>query len=161
MNCVINSYERIHGKGILYCGLAELEDNKVYYKILEEAFNSFLVKIYLMVIDALTKEEIEDEELKEILALFDFKGYKCSYSRITHLFNPIFSNQEFFWLFYNAALYKDYDELFEKLESLLGDDQFYLLDRLLNEYYEEKNNRILQYFQGLKLKRNLNLNIKL
>ncbi|MCM1053820.1 MAG: hypothetical protein NC483_07605 [Ruminococcus sp.] len=150
MNSIIHAYDNDRGYGVFYCGLSETDNGTTIYKMLEETFNSYLVKRYLEIIYELSKEDLEEKSyIKEMLKDFNLKGYSYGYNQSTRLLEPLFKNNEYFPLFYNATLYKDYRILFDKLDILFG-DPFYVLDILLTRYYYNVSNDILQYTRHLK-----------
>ncbi len=162
MNSIINIYDNQKGYGIFYCGLSEMNNEEIIYKMLDETFNSFMVKIYLNILAKLSKDNIQDEQIKKILESFNFKCYHYSYSKETRLLEPLFCNAKLFPLFYNAALYKDYNVLFDELEPIFNGDTFYVLNSLLDNYYNDIDCELLEYFKYLKNKsRTLELIFKL
>lgn len=97
------------------------KDNKNHYDNFDEAFNSFLTKIYLENIQYLKSLDIKDEELRKILASFNLpKNYFYSYEQYVLPLEPLFKSRELFWSLYNASIYKNIDELYASLESSFG-----------------------------------------
>lgn len=105
-----------------YSGLSLItKDNKTHYDYFDEAFNSFLVKIYLQNIELLKGENIEDEGIKRILSLFKFpKKYYYSYDSFVLPAEQLFKSRVAFWPLYNASLYKNMEELYRVLQIVFN-----------------------------------------
>lgn len=152
MNSTINSYQRVDGQAVSLCGLCETEYRGYsIYSILEEAFNSFLVKLYLKQIEKLSSFNIEDPGLNDLLSGFCMIFYSYSYEKATKVMLPFFNNNEFFTLFYNAALYKDYAPLFDRLEEVIDNSPYHVFSNLLDAYYDSNNSAILYVMKKVRL----------
>jgi len=144
MNSIINSYDNSQDGGF-YCGLAQVDfSGSYYYRYLEEAFNSYIVYLYLGIIEMLKYKPITDLKLKELLANLNLDEYEYSYGNITKLLEPLFFNQEIFKLFYNAVLYKDSRTLVKVLEKIFGPNLYKSLDVGLREYHKGETNKLSQ-----------------
>lgn len=146
MNSIIKRYD----KGIFRCGLCEITNfnkERIFrYELIEEAFNSFLTKIYLKQILKLKKLKIEDPGIRRLLKDFKIENYVYSYDKITSLLEPLFCDSELFRLFYNAALYKDYEPLYTKLESIFCTD-LDTIDMMVEDCYYGYNESIKDYIE--------------
>ncbi|MDE5540116.1 MAG: hypothetical protein K2J20_06480 [Bacilli bacterium] len=147
LNTIIKGFQKRDGLAFFHCGIGwEEYEGETYWSFLEELFNDYLVQIYLEQIRIMKDMTISDAEIRAILDDFDLpKEYEYSYHS-TELLVPLFKNSEYFWLFYNAALYKDYepflkglDEIFKK--DLYGnpiEDSYFsvadFLDNLISDY---------------------------
>lgn len=166
MNNIINAYETDLVEARCYIGFAwEKYNDKVYMRYLEEAFNSFIANIYCEVV-ALLKEwdDIEDEGIADILVRFEepeegYYSYEC-----THLLKPIFNDKELFKMFYNAALYKDFNDVYAFLLEHYNIKNVNELDDLLRDYEHTYEHEIWDFFrrknkgyprERLKIKSNL------
>jgi len=109
------------GKGI-YSGLGFITtNNKLKYEYFDEAFNSFLTKIYLDNINYLKKENIEDEGIKKLLDSFSMpKVYDYSYDYLVKPSLLLFKSRKLFWALYNMALYKNNTEFRKGIEEIFG-----------------------------------------
>lgn len=149
INSIINAYETNGIEARCYTGFSwEKYNDKVYLRYLEEAFNSFITNIYCGVV-ALLKEwdDIEDEGIAYILALFeepeeDYYSYEC-----THLLKPIFKDKALFKMFYNAALYKDFDDVYAFLLEHYTLKNVNELDDLLRNYEHSNKYEIWDFFR--------------
>ena len=146
MNSIIKSFGKNGNHAVFHCGIYTMVRNIPgdlgEYLLLEESFNSFLVKLYLKQIERILNCDIEDEGISNILRNFSLYSYKYSYAKTTTLLEPIFSNEEMFKLFYNATLYKDFTPLFTRLEEIYQDDPYYSFDVLLFDYYSFSSNTL-------------------
>lgn len=144
MNSIIKRYNQ----GLFYCGLCVID---CYggrdYELLEEAFNSFLVYLYLQQVKKLLDYDIEDKDIRIILERFSLGAYRYSYYNATNLLAPLFSEKELFRLFYNAVLFKDYDPLFLTLKRRLGNNIFYILHELLEKFSKGIDHNIYDYIE--------------
>lgn len=145
MNSIIKRYNN----GLFYCVLCVID---VYdgrdYELLEEAFNSFLVYLYLQQVEKLLNYDIEDMGIKTILERFSLGAYRYSYYKVTRLLAPLFSEKELFRLFYNAVLFKDYNPLFLALKRRLGNNIFYILHELLEKFSKGIDCSICDYIDN-------------
>lgn len=155
MNSIIKRYKQVeNNNAIFYCGLCSID---YYYQerrflFLEEAFNSFMTRIYLRQIEKLKKIKIEDRGISKILKRFSLREYEYSYYNITHLLEPLFCDKEFFNLFYNAALYKEYEPLYQKIKIVFGEDIDYFYS-LIEDYYYDKDPEIETYLEPFRSRR--------
>lgn len=125
-----------------YSGLAQETSYGIKYDMIDEAFNSYLTKIYLDNINFLKKFSIQDLAIKKILKDFKLpKNYHYAYENITILCEPLFSSKYLFKKFYYSSLYKSFYELDRALYHALGETQdsidfFSYLDKI---YYSQKD----------------------
>ncbi len=115
-----------------YSGLNFNSQLKVYYYNIDEAFNSYLVKIYLNNLLALKHHNIEDVKIREILSSLS-GSISYSYYDLVKLCLPLFQSKYLFWQFYNASLYKNMKPLYDSLNKVFQcevtwDEFFDLLD---------------------------------
>lgn len=144
MNSVINRYKN----GVFYCGICMINNKgERRFELLEEAFNSFLICLYLQQVNKLKDYNIQEEGIRTILESFSLEEYAYSYLNITSLLVPFFSDKELFTLFYNAVLYKDFATLFSALSKIFGNNWEYILDKLLAEFYNKFNCEILLHIK--------------
>lgn len=134
LNCIIKSHITRYGMKFNYSGLTGrsekfcifLDDENPY--LLDESFNCFMTRIYLGQI-AYLKDcgEIKDPKIKKILKTFnsDLDGMRHPY-KSTYLLEKLFKDEEFFKHFYNAALYRDLDTLYNALSEITKADAKYL-----------------------------------
>lgn len=162
MNSIIKRYES--GKcPVFRCGLCqvELSENKpkfYRYILMEEAFNSFLTKIYMRQVLKLRKVRTEDSGIRKILKSFKMEGYEYSYNKITTLLEPLFCDEELFKLFYNAALYKDYTALYRKLESIFNED-IDTIDMSIEDYFYNADDELKECIESSYPSRRLKIRI--
>lgn len=129
----------IHGKASFYSGLAEYTEKGICYEAIDEAFNSYLTKIYLDNIHFLKSCKIEDREIKEILDHFiSPKNYHYAYEKIVSLCLPLFESKQIFKELYYASLYKSFVNLDKEVEKALNYTQdsidfFLYLDQVLRK----------------------------
>ena len=127
-----------------YSGLALAEEQILLYEGIDEAFNSFLVKIYLDNIEYLKEFQISDPKINELLANFHTpKKYHYAFERVVELCLPLFESEYLFPKFYYSSLYKNFYELDIALNQALGytkesTDFFLYLDKLLKEEREKE-----------------------
>lgn len=173
MNSIIKSFDKNGNRAVFHCGLYtrvnRIPGDLGEFLLLDESFNSFLIKLYLEQIERIKNCDIEDKGIRKILYSFSLASYEYSYAKTTELLEPIFSDAEMFKLFYNATLFKDFKPLFDKLEEIYQEDPYYLFDVLLTDYRSFGSNtlpRIIDKFplEGPKLSlkfndSNLRLNI--
>ena len=139
VNELITKYECLHKETYFYSGLALAGQKSILYEGIDEAFNSYLVKIYLKNIRLIKDLPIEDEEIRELLNHFSIpSNYHYTYEKIVSECLPLFQSSKFFKLFYYGALYKDFNNLDEYLyklfnNSLTSTEFFLKLDRYLKE----------------------------
>lgn len=115
------------------------KDNKNHYDNFDEAFNSFLTKIYLENIQYLKSLDIKDEEIRKILATFNLsKKYFYSYEEYVLPLESLFKSRKLFWALYNASIYKNMDELYQSLESSF--DNFISAKKIIKIFsYQSQN----------------------
>lgn len=101
-----------------FSGLSLEDEYYSFFRNIDEAFNSFLVKIYLDNISHLKSLDIKDPEIKELLANFGVYHYHYCYQNYVRRCAPLFKSKKLFWLFYNASLYKNMAELYQALEEV-------------------------------------------
>lgn len=149
LSSIVNSFMVQGDNASFYCGICEFTQNQVYYHYLEEAFNSFMTRLYLDQVSRLSELEIEDKGIKTILDKFKVTKppfYEYLYERTTELFLPLFNDKDLFSLFYNASLYKDFAPLFSVLSKMFKGDLNYIFDELLGDYFNNNYGLILKYF---------------
>ncbi|MDE5539303.1 MAG: hypothetical protein K2J20_02310 [Bacilli bacterium] len=150
MNTVINAY---HTDGIhawCYTGLLKREySNKKSFEYLEEAFNSFMTCLYASCIMDLAEldVEIEDGEIDRILGEFEMWYYKPLSYECANLLVPLFEDEDFFRLFYNATLYKDFEPLISTLQQHYKIKEITELDKDLARYEKGLSHEILDFFR--------------
>jgi len=154
MNTIVNSYDKSEDNAYLNCGLAYVDlKNRYYFKYLEEAFNSYMTYLYLKVIEHQMKHDKSCKEISSILDCFNMTLYQYAYAKVAEILEPMFKDKELFRLFYNAALYKDYDSLYDVLELKFGRSVFYLFDNLLTAHQEGRSNIIEYYLDAIGVRR--------
>lgn len=115
------------------------KDNKNHYDNFDEAFNSFLTKIYLENIQYLKSLDIKDEEIRKILAGFNLpKTYLYSYHKYVLPLEFLFKSRKLFWALYNASIYKNMDELYRTLEDSFGN--FMSAKKIIKTFSYQSNN---------------------
>ena len=118
INEVIPRFFTKDGKGYYYSGLALVGENEIYFEALDEAFNSFLTKIYLDIITSIKKDTITDKSLKNLLNWWQSpRVYEYS-SDIAKRYQKVFSSKYLFPIFYNVSLYKKMETLDEAINNL-------------------------------------------
>lgn len=153
MNTVINSYDRTSDNAYINCGLSSVDlEGNYYFRYLEEAFNYYMVYIYLKEVERLKKNDKSSKVITDILNYFSLTLYQYPNLKITKLLEPLFQDKELFRLFYNAALYKDYEALYEALELKLGRSVEYLFDKLLNDYQNGDANTLVYYLDAINVR---------
>lgn len=107
-----------------YSGLARETSKEIKYNMIDEAFNSYLTKIYLDNINFLKNFSIQDASISKLLEDFKLpKNYHYAYESITMLCEPLFSSKYLFRKFYYSSLYKSFYELDCALYNALGQTQ--------------------------------------
>ena len=138
-------------KPYFYSGLAEGTSTNIYYNAIDEAFNSYLVKIYLDNINLLKKFRIKDEKIRNLLYNFKLpKNYRYAYEIITIPCLPLFESEYLFKRFYYSSLYKSFYELDQALYNVFGTtkdsiDFFLYLDEILQREERIKEKEKLDY----------------
>ncbi len=138
-------------KPYFYSGLAEGTSTNIYYNAIDEAFNSYLVKIYLDNINLLKKFRIKDEKIRNLLYNFKLpKNYRYAYEIITIPCLPLFESEYLFKRFYYSSLYKSFYELDQALYNVFGTtkdsiDFFLYLDEILQREERIKEIENLDY----------------
>lgn len=151
INEIFPELMEIRGNISFYSGLAECSEKKIQYEAIDEAFNSYLTKIYLDNILFLKRFEIEDAEIKEILDSFiPPKKYHYAYEEIVLLCLPLFESEHVFKDLYYASLYKSFYNLDQVLERSLGHskdsiDLFLYLDKQLKKKKKDTEIEDLDY----------------
>ena len=138
-------------KPYFYSGLAEGTSTNIYYNAIDEAFNSYLVKIYLDNINLLKKFRIKNEKIRNLLYNFKLpKNYRYAYEIITIPCLPLFESEYLFKRFYYSSLYKSFYELDQALYNVFGTtkdsiDFFLYLDEILQREERIKEIENLDY----------------
>lgn len=134
-----------------YSGLARGTSTSIDYNAIDEAFNSYLVKIYLDNINFLKKFYIQDPQIRELLKAFKLpKNYRYAYETITIPCLPLFESEYLFKKFYYSCLYKNFYELDQALYNVFGTikdsiDFFLYLDEVLQREEKIKEIENLDY----------------
>ena len=131
-------------KPYFYFFLAEGTKQEMIYEAIDEAFNSYLVKLYLDNITFLKQFKIEDSSIQKILLNYKVpQNYSFAYEKIVNICLPIFESQFLFNKLYYSTLYKDFDELDKAFHEVLGhtkDSIDFFLD--LDEYLRNEKEMI-------------------
>ena len=139
INEVFLELMEIQGKLSFYSGLAECSEKKIRYEAIDEAFNSYLTKIYLDNLLFLKRFEIEDDEIKQILNDFKMpKSFHYAYEDLVLLCLPLFGSAKVFKELYYASIYKSFYNLDRIIEEALtytkqSVDLFLYLDKELKK----------------------------
>lgn len=122
-----------------YSGLSYVcKDNKALYSDFDEAFNSYLTKIYLDNITYLKESNIEDIGIRSILNSFQVpETYEYSYDSIVKQSLPLYKVKKIFWIFYNASLYKNRKDLRHHIEEAF--DFQISFKKFMKYYYDSEN----------------------
>lgn len=161
INVIVNSFEINAQNSYCYAGiLFYMYDGENYYKgnlMLDEAFNSFITKIYLQVISDLAKKPITDVGIKTLLDSFNLDDDYLYAYEVTDIWESLFCDQDFFLTCYNAALYHDYlplNELLAKIfshdmegKAITFDDLLDYLSTLSEDYENSPCKNIEDYFK--------------
>lgn len=105
INIIVSDYSSVPFKN----GLSEQYEAYTKFILIDEAFNSFLVKLYLDNLLYLKQFPIKDQSIKNLLARIKApKRYRYpeGYKKYIIGLLPLFENKEFFWKLYNQALFK-------------------------------------------------------
>ena len=151
INEIFPELMEIRGKLSFYSGLAECTETTIYYEAIDEAFNSYLTKIYLDNIFFLKRFKIEDVEIKKILDTFKMpKSFHYAYEEIVLLCLPLFESKRVFKELYYVSLYKSFYNLDQALEKALGHskdsiDLFLYLDKQLKKKRKDTEIEDLDY----------------
>lgn len=161
INVIVNNFESDAKNSYCYAGiLFYMYDGKNYYRgnlMLDEAFNSFITKIYLQVISNLAKKPITDVGIKALLDSFSLDDDYLYAYEVTEIWKNLFCDEDIFREFYNAALYHDYlalNELLAKIfksdidgKNIPFDDLLDYLDELSENYEDSLSKNIKDYFE--------------
>ena len=136
INEVFPEFSTYQGQPIFYSGLAQCSEEEICYEGIDEAFNSFLTRIYLENINYLKTFKINDQEIKLILDHFTMpSNYQYAYEKIVLPCLPLFKSQLIFKELYYASLYKTFynlDRVLSKTLNNINSLQFFLyLDKQL------------------------------
>lgn len=151
INAIVKSFETDGKESYCNNGIHFYKyDGSTYYEAnltLDEAFNSFITKLYLEVIKYLSQMSIDDEGISAILREYNLDDNYLYAYLCTEIWEPLFKDQTIFTTFYNAALYHDYLSLNELLAKIFSQDMegntipFDDLLDYLNEVSENYENR--------------------
>lgn len=161
INSIVNGFMKGDKESFSFGGLAVEKFNGEFYlkefAMLDEAFNSFITKIYLEQIANLKEMDIEDTGIRIILDSFNLDADYLYAYECTEIWESLFKDKDIFRLFYNATLYHDYQPLIKALEAiftnipeeLTEENEFILtsLDDISNRYEERPINNISNYFE--------------
>ena len=116
MNCIINTHITKPTGEYVYSGL---NGRPTGSSVLDEAFNYYLTRIYLIQLFNLKEEnEITHPEIKVILDSFYTNNRELFDYRPAYLLKKLFLDEKFFILLYNAALYRDLDSFYNELARI-------------------------------------------
>lgn len=159
INAVVKSFETDGKESYSNNGIYFYKyDGSTYYEaniMLDEAFNSFITKIYLATIKDLSQMSIDDEGISTILREYNLDDNYLYAYLCTEIWEPLFKDQTIFTTFYNAALYHDYLPLNELLAKIFNQDMEGkaipfddLLDYLneLSENYENGSHKNIENY---------------
>ena len=134
-----------------YSGLARGTSTSIDYNAIDEAFNSYLVKIYLDNINFLKRFYIQDPQISKLVKAFKLpKNYRYAYEIITIPCLPLFESEYLFTRLYYSYLYNSFYELDQALYNVFGTtkdsiDFFLYLDEILQREERIKEIENLDY----------------
>ena len=146
INEIFLKFTKYQGTICFYSGLAKCNEKQIFNEAIDEAFNSYLTKIYLDNIKYLKSFNIKDLEIKELLDEFTLpKNYHYAYEKIVLLCLPLFQSKYIFKELYYGSLYKCFSNLDNEITKALGYTKnsavyFHYLDRELKRrrnFFEE------------------------
>lgn len=147
INEIIPSFFIWKEKAYFYSGLALVSDKETINESIDEAFNSFISKVYLNILYTLKNQNIEDPSIRKILEKLK-KPQKYIYDHfLTKRYVQMFRSKYLFRHFYYACLYKDFEPLNKAIKKVFDKQYdayefFDDLDHFNDEIYQEHLNAI-------------------
>ena len=147
INEIIPSFFIWKEKAYFYSGLALVSDKETINESIDEAFNSFISKVYLNILYTLKNQNIEDPSIRKILEKLK-KPQKYIFDHfLTKRYVQMFRSKYLFRHFYYACLYKDFEPLNKAIKKVFDKQYdayefFDDLDHFNDEIYQEHLNAI-------------------